>query len=68
METKSREVLGLLRGIQKDYQKVNENMSILGKHINNSYSQFANVQQSFTLIGQKLDSTGKIEDKVLDSN
>jgi DNA recombination protein RmuC len=63
IESKSRELFTLLRSIQIDYEKVEENMSTLGKHINNAYSQFANVLSGFSSLGQKLNSTKNLEDK-----
>lgn len=73
IETKSREVFRMLRAIQKDYEKTNEALQVLGKHINNTYNQYnAKVMQSFSLMGQKLSSTQSIsepsqEDKQLKS-
>jgi len=56
IEKKSRELFSLLRGIQKDYAKLGENLSILNRHIVNSYNQMANVNSEFVLIGQKLNA------------
>lgn len=57
IETRSRQVFQLLRAIQKDYQKTDSVLQVLGKHLNNAYNQFAHVLQSFSLLGQKLSST-----------
>ena len=57
LESKSREVFKLLRAIQKDYSKVEENMSTLQKHLNNAYNMMSNVFTSFNQLGQKLTST-----------
>lgn len=57
IEARSRQVFRLLRAIQKDYQKTENVLQILGKHINNAYNQFSNVLQNFSLLGQKLSST-----------
>ncbi|MFZ5845363.1 MAG: DNA recombination protein RmuC [Patescibacteria group bacterium] len=57
LEQKSREVFRLLRAIQKDYGKLEENLGVLGRHINNAYNQMSNVSSSFTLLGQKLSQT-----------
>lgn len=57
LEQKSRQVFQLLRAIQKDYGKVEENLGVLGRHIGNAYNQMSNVSQSFTLMGQKLSQT-----------
>lgn len=65
IESHSKEVFALLRAITIDYSKVEENLSTLGKHINNSSSQFINVTSSFTKIGKKLESTKNLEIEVL---
>ena len=63
IETSSKELFALLRSMQIDYEKIEENMSILGKHINNAYSQFGNVSSTFSSLGQKLNTTKTLEDK-----
>ena len=60
LEQKSREVFRLLRAIQKDYGKVDENLSVLGKHVGNAYNTMSNVTNSFGLLGQKLSQTHQI--------
>jgi len=57
IESRSRDLFKMLRALQVDYNKVEENMVVLGKHINNAQSQFANVNMGFTQIGQKINST-----------
>ena len=57
IESKSRDLFKMLRALQVDYNKVEENMVVLGKHINNASSQFSNVNMGFTQIGQKINST-----------
>jgi DNA recombination protein RmuC len=63
IESKSKELFTLLRSMQIDYEKIEENMSTLGKHINNAYSQFGNVLSGFSSLGQKLHSTKTLESK-----
>jgi DNA recombination protein RmuC len=63
IESKSKELFTLLRSIQIDYEKIEENMSTLGKHINNAYSQFGNVLSGFSNLGQKLNSTKNLDNK-----
>lgn len=57
LEAKSREIFRLLRAIQKDYSKVNENLGILQKHMTNAYNMMGNVFTSFLHLGQKITST-----------
>lgn len=63
IEEKSKEVFIMLRSLQIDYNKVNDSLGILGKHLNNAYSQFNNVTSGFSQIGQKLNSTKHLEEK-----
>ena len=57
IEVKTRQVFSLLRAIQKDYSKLSGDLSVLNRHITNSYNQMANVNSGFSLLGQKLSST-----------
>ena len=61
LEQKSLQVFRLLRAIQKDYSKVEENIGVLGKHINNAYNSMSSVSGSFSLLGQKLEQTQSID-------
>ncbi len=60
IETKSREVFAMIRALKVDYDKVNENLGVLGRHITNSSSQFTNVVTSFQKIGKKLEKSNEI--------
>lgn len=61
IESRSRDLFKMLRALQVDYNKVEENMLVLGKHINNTSSQFNNVNTGFNQIGQKINSTKSLE-------
>ena len=61
IESRSREVFAMLRALRVDYEKVNENLGVLGRHINNASSQFNNVTMSFQKIGKKIDKSREIE-------
>jgi len=63
IESRSREVFRLLRAIQTDYEKIDSNLSVLGKHVSNAYNQMSNVTGSFQLLGQKLASTSQLTAK-----
>jgi len=56
IEQKARQILSAIRAIQKDYNKVEDNLSVLGRHIQNAYNQMSNVFSGFTQLGQKLSS------------
>lgn len=64
IEASSREILKTLRALQIDYGKVEENLNLLGKHLNNASSQFNNVTTGFSQLGHKLDSTKRLEEKI----
>jgi len=65
IETKAKEILKILQAIKKDYQRTDEALSVLNKHVTNAYNQSALVTKTFSSLGQKLDSTNLvlIEDK-----
>jgi len=57
LEHKSREVFRLLRAIQKDYGKVEENLGVLNRHVTNAYNSMSSVTGIFHQLGQKLTQT-----------
>ena len=63
IEARSRQVLRLLRALQIDYDKVQENLGVLGKHITNASSQFSNVASGFLQLGNKIQSAGSLEEE-----
>ncbi len=65
IESRSREVFKLLRALQIDYEKVDENLNVLGRHLNNATGQFSNVTTGFLQIGRKLNSTKTLEENVV---
>jgi len=64
IETKSRELFAMIRALKVDYNKVNDNLNTLGKHINNAANQFGNVTASFQNIGKKLEKSNEIESEI----
>lgn len=65
IEERSKEVFKLLRSLQLDYEKVSDNMSILGRHLTNATSQFSNVSHGFLQLGRKLNTTKNLDEKVV---
>lgn len=61
IESHAREVFRLLNALQIDYGKVDENLTILGKHLNNASAQFSNVNMGFLQLGKKLQATKQLE-------
>lgn len=60
IEARARQILSSLRAIQKDYEKTETVLGVLGRHLNNAYNQMNKVVSSFGLLGQKLSSTQAI--------
>ncbi|RJQ27711.1 DNA recombination protein RmuC [Candidatus Parcubacteria bacterium] len=57
---KAQEILKGIRSIQKEYEKLGEDVDVLGKHINNSYNMMSNVQMGINKLGQKISSTNSL--------
>lgn len=64
----AKEILSGIRGIQKEYEKVGENLDTLTKHVTNSYNMAGIVQTGFSKLGSQISATHKIEkeEKLLD--
>jgi DNA anti-recombination protein RmuC len=60
IEAEAKEILASLRAMQKDYEKTNDNLSVLQKHLTNAYNMMTSVFASFSSLGQKIDSTNKL--------
>jgi len=58
---KTSEVFNLLRAVQKDYEKLNENFALLGKHLTNAYSTMNSTSQTMNQIGNKLESAHSLK-------
>jgi len=59
-------ILSNLRSIQKEYEKTNETLETLGRHVTNSYNMMTQVSSSFGKLGQQIDTTnqlGEVEEK-----
>jgi DNA recombination protein RmuC len=61
IESRAREVFKLLRALQIDYEKTNENLGILGRHLGNAQSQFSSLQSNFVTFGNKLQNAKHLE-------
>ncbi|QQG40964.1 MAG: DNA recombination protein RmuC [Candidatus Levyibacteriota bacterium] len=62
IEAHAKDVFRLLQALQIDYEKVDENLGVLGKHLNNAASQFHNVITGFSQLGYKLQTTKRLEE------
>jgi DNA recombination protein RmuC len=59
IEARSKRVFQLLRSLQKDYGKTEEQLSVLSRHLGNAWGKMGEVSQAFSLLGQKL-SQGRL--------
>jgi DNA recombination protein RmuC len=57
IQSQTKEILFALKSIKKDYEKTEEALSVLQKHVGNSYNQLSNVTKLYAGLGQKLNST-----------
>jgi DNA recombination protein RmuC len=63
IEARAKEILQAIRSIQKDYEKVDENLGVLGKHLNNAYNMMSQVSTTFMQLGNKINSTEALGEK-----
>jgi DNA recombination protein RmuC len=57
----AQKILAGLRSIQKEYEKVGENLDTLGKHVTNSYNMMGQVNSGFAGLGTRIKMTSEIE-------
>jgi DNA recombination protein RmuC len=62
VEAKAKEILIILRAIKSDYQKLEDNVSVLQKHITNAFNTMGSVSTSFVSLGRKIDATKQLDD------
>lgn len=62
IEKQAKEILNILKSIKKDYEKTDESVILLSKHLTNAYNQASQVSKNLTSLGQKLDSTQMISE------
>lgn len=58
---RAHEILAHLRAIQKDYEKADEQLETLSRHINNSYQMMGQVRTGFSRLGQQISSTQSLK-------
>ncbi|MBU1071099.1 DNA recombination protein RmuC, partial [Patescibacteria group bacterium] len=61
IESRSKQVFAILRGVQKDYSKLDDNLGVLNRHLTNAYNQMSNAQLSLNSLGQKISSTQTLD-------
>lgn len=60
IQTQAKEILVILQGMKKDYERADESLSVLNKHVTNAYNQMFQVNRSVSQLGQKISSTRTI--------
>jgi len=61
IEEKAREILSIIKAVQKDYSKVENNLSTLQKHVNNANNMMGVVLDEFARLGNKLSKTDRLK-------
>ncbi|NMC35524.1 DNA recombination protein RmuC [Candidatus Beckwithbacteria bacterium] len=61
IEARAKQIMSLLKTLQTDYGKLDDNLQILGKHLNNASNQYVNTSQQFGRLGQKLNQSELLE-------
>lgn len=64
IEKRAKEILAAIRAVQKDYSKVEDNLSTLQSHFTRAYNKMGDVVTSFTQLGQKIVSTESLGEGV----
>ncbi|MBI4092029.1 MAG: DNA recombination protein RmuC [Candidatus Levybacteria bacterium] len=57
----AQKILAGLRSIQKEYEKVGENLDTLNKHVTNSYNMMGQIDNGFSKLGEKIKTTSTLE-------
>ena len=57
IQSQAKEVLMLLQAIKKDYEKSDDSLNTLIKHLTNAYNQSNFLSKNFNALGQKIHST-----------
>lgn len=64
IQTQAKEILTILQGMKKDYERADESLGVLNKHVTNAYNQMFQVTKSVSQLGQKISSTRAISSSV----
>lgn len=64
IESQAKEMLSVLRAVQTDYSKVDENLKTLGKHLTNANNMMVNVFTDFGKLGGKISRTFELGEEV----
>ena len=62
IEKSAKQILSMLRALQRDYDKTLTSVELLGKHLNNANNQYSNTFSQINLMGQKLNDRKLLEE------
>ena len=60
IEARARQILQTIKALQQDYNKVENYLGTLNRHLTNAYNQMNNVLSAFNLLGQKITLTASL--------
>jgi len=63
IEEQAKQILVVLRSVQTDYEKLDESLGTLNRHLTNASNMMGTVLSGFTQLGQKINSTRELPSK-----
>lgn len=63
IEAKAKEIISALRAVQKDYERTEEDLNIMQKHLNSAFNKMNDVFSSFGKLGGKISATKNLGDQ-----
>ena len=60
IQKQAKDIIQILQSMRKDYEKADEAMGVLHKHLSNAFNQSSQVSQNLMKLGQKIESTSMI--------
>lgn len=63
VEERAKEILSAVKGIQKEYGKVEESLGVMQRHMTNANNMMSNVISGFGNLGQKINSANSLDIK-----
>ncbi|MFA9289438.1 MAG: DNA recombination protein RmuC [Weeksellaceae bacterium] len=64
IEKQAHEIIAILQSMKKDYEKADESIALLHKHLGNAYNQSTQVIKNVNTLGQKIHSTSQLTTQV----
>lgn len=62
IQKQAKEIINILKSIKKDYERTDESVNLLSKHLTNAYNQASQVSKNLNSLGQKISSTSMLSD------